>query len=299
MEWQQLIGFYQTAVLRSFTKAGKATLRTQSALSQQIKALEEELDCLLFERVGKRDLRLTQAGERLFLFAEMLVKQQDETIEDILEIKGDKRGRLRIGAQFAVFYYSLPTITQSYMKRFPNVRLILLERPVNDIVPLIQSGDIDFGIALESVVPKDLKMIRWREAGLVLVTPVDHPLTKENKVTPEKIAQYPLIFQPKNLRNLSRNFLEKKFVERGIKYDIAMEASTIELGSKYVEMGLGISIAISGFGLESIKSRRIKFIPVDHLFTPNYICVVLRKDKQLQPHKQAFVDLMFQQSNTA
>jgi DNA-binding transcriptional LysR family regulator len=294
MEWQQLIGFYQTAVLRSFTKAGKATLRTQSALSQQIKALEEELDCLLFERIGKRDLRLTQAGERLFRFAEMLVKQQDEMIEDIHEIKGDKRGRLRIGAQFAVFYYSLPAVIQSYMERFPHVSLILLERAVHDIVPLVKSGDIDFGIALESVIPRDLKSIRWREAEVVLVTPLDHPLAEEKRVTPEKIAQYPLIFQPKNQKNLTRNFLENTFLKRGINYHVAMEASTIELGSKYVEMGLGISIAISGFGLESIKSRRVKFTPVDHLFDPNYICVVMRMDKQLQPHKQAFVDLMMQ-----
>jgi DNA-binding transcriptional LysR family regulator len=178
------------------------------------------------------------------------------------------------------------------MKLFPHVSLILLERAVHDIVPLVKSGDIDFGIALESVIPKDLKSVRWREAEVVLVTPLNHPLAEEKKITPEKIAQYPLIFQPKTQKNQTRSFLEKTFLEKGINYHVAMEASTIELGSKYVEMGLGISIAISGFGLESLKSRRVKFIPVDHLFAPNYICVVMRTDKQLQPHKQAFVDLM-------
>ena len=67
MEWQQIIGFNYVAKLGSFTKAANATFRTQSAISQQIKNLEEELGCQLLERIGKRNLRLTSAGERFFL----------------------------------------------------------------------------------------------------------------------------------------------------------------------------------------------------------------------------------------
>ncbi|HAY21466.1 MAG TPA: LysR family transcriptional regulator, partial [Desulfobacterales bacterium] len=54
MEWQQLLGFYQVAKLGSFTRAGEATYRSQSALSQQVKALEEELACPLLERIGRQ-----------------------------------------------------------------------------------------------------------------------------------------------------------------------------------------------------------------------------------------------------
>ena len=61
MDWQQLVGFHQVARLGSFTKAAEATFRSQSALSQQVKALEEELGCRLLERIGKRKLRLTEA----------------------------------------------------------------------------------------------------------------------------------------------------------------------------------------------------------------------------------------------
>jgi len=66
MEWQQIIGFYHVAKFGSFTRAAEATFRTQSALSQQIKALEEELECQLLERIGKKKIQLTPAGERLF-----------------------------------------------------------------------------------------------------------------------------------------------------------------------------------------------------------------------------------------
>lgn len=72
MEWQQLLGFYQVARLGSFTKAAAATFRSQSALSQQVRALEAELDCLLLERLGHR-LRLTPAGEKLLEFSRTLL----------------------------------------------------------------------------------------------------------------------------------------------------------------------------------------------------------------------------------
>ena len=92
MEWQQLLGFYQVAKLGSFTKAAAATFRTQSALSQQVKALEEELDCQLLERLGKRRLRLTPAGEKLLAFAQGLLAQWETLTEELRDLKGRPQG---------------------------------------------------------------------------------------------------------------------------------------------------------------------------------------------------------------
>ena len=70
MEWQQIVGFYYVVKLQSFTRAAEATYRTQSALSQQIKNLEEEQECKLVERIGRQKLRLTAAGELFYKFSE-------------------------------------------------------------------------------------------------------------------------------------------------------------------------------------------------------------------------------------
>ena len=88
MEWQQIIGFYHVARLGSFTKAADVALRTQSALSQQVKALEKELDCQLFERIGKRKLRLTSAGEKFFRFSEAILARYDSLTEELNQLKG-------------------------------------------------------------------------------------------------------------------------------------------------------------------------------------------------------------------
>ncbi|MBN2568658.1 MAG: LysR family transcriptional regulator [Deltaproteobacteria bacterium] len=292
MEWQQIIGFHHAAKLESFTKAAGVTFRTQSALSQQIKALEQELDCHLFERIGKRGLRLTMAGERFLRFTESLLERHDQLIDDLNEIKGLQIGRLRISAQFATLYFLLPKIVEKYIRLYPRVELNLLDCPLYDINQLVNSGEIDFGISLESVVPKNMTIIRWKEAGNVIVTPKGHPLTGIENITLQEIAKYPLILSPKNLKYQMRRFLVNKFEELGIDYKIVMEASTIELGSKYVEMGLGISIVPSGFGLDSVKKRDVELLPVGHLFDPDYISIIMRKDKILQSYKSAFIKLM-------
>ena len=93
MEWNQIIGFYYVAKLGGFTKAAESTFKTQSALTHQVKALETELDCLLFERIGKRKIRLTPAGEKLYKFAEELIEKYNYFIEDLNELKGQRKGQ--------------------------------------------------------------------------------------------------------------------------------------------------------------------------------------------------------------
>jgi DNA-binding transcriptional LysR family regulator len=292
MEWQQIIGFYHVARLGSFTKAANETFRTQSALSQQIKTLEKELDCQLFERIGKRSLKLTLAGERFLEFSSSLLEKHDKLIEGLNEIKGLQVGRLRIAAQFAALYFLLPEIVKTYIALYPSVELIILDRPLSDIASLVNTGDIDIGISIESVVPKNLAVIRWKKVRNVIVTPKGHPLSKAKRITLQDIAQYPLILSPRNLSFRSRQFLVSIFEEHGIDYKIVMEASTIELGSKYVEMGLGISIAPLGFDLKSVKKRAVELVDVAHLFQPDYICIAMRKGKILQSYKSAFIQLI-------
>ena len=78
-----------------------------------------------------------------------------------------------------------------------------------------------------------------------------------------------------------------------------MEASTIELGSKYVEMGLGISITPSGFELGSVKKRAVELLDIDYLFKPDYLCIVMRKDKTLHHYESAFIKLMLGKDPTS
>ena len=296
MEWQQVIGFYKTAKLGSFTRAAEATFRTQSALSQQIKALEEELDCYLFERIGKRKLRLTSAGERFFAFAESILESYKSLREDLHELKGSQKGRLKIAAPFTTLYHLFPEVLKEYTERFPQVELTILDRSQQTVIELVKSGDIDFGFTVESEVPGDLAPLRWKKVETALMTPIGHPLAKMRRVTLKQIAQYPLILPPKNLRFTCRRMLEERLQKLGLDYQIVMESSNVELTSLYVEIGLGISFATIVRDLPALKQRRLEFLPMNQLFKPDYIALVMRKDKTLGSYKSSFINILLGES---
>jgi DNA-binding transcriptional LysR family regulator len=293
MEWQQIIGFYQVAKLGSFTKAGDATFRTQSALSQQIKALEQELECHLFERIGKRKLRLTSAGERFFEFAEAILENYDCLKEDLNALRGLQKGRLRIAAPFTTLYHLVPATLKEYIVQFPHVELTILDRSQQVVIELVRNGDIDLGFTLESEVPKDLALLRWKKVETVLMVPVGHPLAGAKRVTLRQIAKYPLILPPKDLRFTCRRILGERFQKLGLDYQIVMESSNVELTSLYVEMGLGISFATVVRDLPALEKRKLAFIPMNTLLKPDFIAVVMRRDKVLTAYKSAFVNTLF------
>ena len=295
MEWQQVVGFYHVTKLGSFTKAAKATFRTQSAISQQIKNLEEELGCQLLERIGKHKLRLTSAGERFFKFSESILEKYNTLTEEIDEIKGLQMGHLRMAAPFTTLYHLFPSALKSYINKFTNVELTILDRSQQDILDLIKNGDIDFGLVLESNVNSDLTALRWKKVKTVVMTPIGHPLTKVKSVTLKQIGKYPLILPPTNLKY--RSNLEERFQKLGIDYHIIMESSNVELSSLYVEMGLGISFATIVKGLPELKKRKLVFLPMDHLFKPDYIAVVMRKDKTMISYKNAFIKILFEETS--
>lgn len=293
MEWQQMVGFYHTARLGSFTKAAAATFRTQSALSQQIKALEEELACLLLERIGKRTLRLTPAGERLLRFAEAILEKYELLQEELSEMKGLKKGSLRLAAPFTTLYHLLREVLPHYIRQFPQVRLTILDRSQPRVIELVKSGEIDFGLALESTAPKDLATIRWKKVEMVLMTPRGHPLAGAKRVTMKEIARHPLILPPQGLKSPGRKTVEESLRKLGVDYHVIMESSNVELSSLYVEMGLGISFATIVPDLPIPGKRKLAFTSLSHYFPSDYLVVVMRKNKALTPYKSAFIKMLF------
>jgi DNA-binding transcriptional LysR family regulator len=293
MEWQQLLGFYQVAKLGSFTRAADATFRTQSALSQQVKALEEELGCRLLERLGKRRLLLTPAGDKVFRFAASLLADLDTLEEELHELQGQHLGPLRLAAPFTTLYHLVPETLQTYLRQFPQVDLTLLDRPQAAVLALVKNGDIDFGLALESMVPRDLLALRWQAVATVLMVPVGHPLAGRPRVTLRQIARYPLILPPRGPEAGGRKILEEHFRRLGLEHRVILESSNVELSARYVEHGLGIAFATLATGLPPPKEKNLAFIPLGNYFPADHLAVVLRRDKVLTTYKKAFINLLF------
>ncbi len=297
MEWQQLLGFYQAAKLGSFTKAAEATFRTQSALTQQVKALEEELQCRLFERLG-RQVRLTQAGEKLLKFAEETFARYESLKEEVQDLLGRPGGRLRLAAPFTTLFHLLPATIKEYARRFPHVELTILDRPQVQVIRLVQSGDIDFGLVLEAAAPKSLTRTRWRQVRTALMVPEGHPLARAGKVSLKAIARHPLILPPRTLEYSGRERLEDMFRQENLQYQVVMESANVELSALYVSLGLGIAFATISGDRINLKPENIVFLPLDHYFQAGHIVLIAKPAREPAPYKQAFVQLLLREDGS-
>lgn len=289
MEWQQIIGFYQLVKQKSFTGAAHASFRTQSALSQQIMKLEDEFQCQLIDRISRKKFTLSPEGERFYQFASSVINEHSKLSDDIAALKGLSIGKLKIAAPFTTLYHLFPEHFKAYLKDYPHVEITILDRTQSQAIELLKNGDIDIAVAMESFVPKGFDKRRWKEIQSVLIVPDRHPLLSIKQVKLRDIAEYPLILPPKSMDNKSRGRIEGRFDEEGIKYRIIMESGNVELSSRYVEAGIGISFATIAAGVKPLKGRKIKFIPMSKYFGGDYISFVSRSEKSLPSYVENFI----------
>ncbi|MGC8660707.1 MAG: LysR family transcriptional regulator, partial [Desulfomonilaceae bacterium] len=289
---QQIIGFYQLVRLESFTKAAEATFRTQSALSQQLKALEEELGCLLIERIGNRKLRLTSKGEKFFRFAEEVLEKYESLTESLHDLQAIQRGTLSVAAPFTTLYHLFPEIFRKYIAQYPQVQLSILDRPQKAVIELVKSGGVDFGFVLESVAPSNLVSWRWKKVNTVLMVPSGHPLASLTPVNFEDVSRYPLILGARLTHETGHVDILQRLQSLCLSYSVVMESSNVDLSSVYVEMGLGVSFATIVEGLPVLKKRKIEFLSLDHHFEPGRLVVVTRKSFVPTSYKKSFLELL-------
>lgn len=222
-----------------------------------------------------------------------MLKGYENIAGDLNELKGVQKGPLKFAAPYTTLYHLFPDKLKDYIERFPQVEITLLGRVQGRVVGLVRDAEVDFGLVLESVVPKDLAGIRWKKVETVLMVAQGHALCKLKKATWKQIVKYPLILPPRDLRHSGRNAREEESQRLGLNYRLAMESSNVELSSLYVEMGLGISLAMIVRDLPALRQRRLEFLSLDHYFKPDHIALIMRKDKVVDSYRRAFINILF------
>jgi LysR family cys regulon transcriptional activator len=285
MEFQQLRGFFYSAKLGNLTKAAEKMSITQSAVSQQIKSLEEELGVKLFNRFGPRK-DLTADGKLFFNLISTLIQEIDTLKITFEDLKGNQKGLLTIAATTFIIMNQLPNIINQFTKLNPHVKLSILERRWSEIVSLAQLGEIDFGLAPISKVPPNLKFINLDPIERVLITCLNHPLSKKKNITLLDIAQYPMITYEKGL--VSRDKIDQVFEDLNLHVEIVMEATNSETIKRYVEMGIGIAI-IPKIALFPNQNKKLETLSVNKYFGKSQYGIILRKGKHITTWAKNFL----------
>src|SRR6202158_6253620 len=179
MDLHQLRVFEAAAKSGGFTRASEQLHLSQSTVSQHIKQLEQELDCPLFLRVGKRVL-VTEAGNTLLQYAERVFRDLNNAEMAVRELSAMKRGTVRLGVGPTTLTYRLPHVLVDYKRRFPNIELIVLSGNTEFLLGAMQSQNLDLAVVMQTdVAPKSFIITPLGSEELVVVLNQDHPLARK------------------------------------------------------------------------------------------------------------------------
>lgn len=280
MELTQLISFFHVARLGSISRACEKVCRSQPAVSQQIKALEEEIGCTLFQRIGKRKLVLTEEGKRLRQFTRGLLEELDHTLDDIRAIHGGDRGHVTVAAPFTTCFQILPAVLEKFSADFPDIEISVFDRPQDAAVAMVRNGEADLAVVLETVVPKGFHTIKWKRAVPVLLVPQGHGFAGKKNLSIRDIAGQRLIIPPDRGRHPGWSRIKSFASKAGIPIKGAIHSSNVELSSRLVEKGLGVSFATIMEGLPILEGRSLDIVRLDHLL-PVHRMVLAARDREI------------------
>ena len=293
MDLKALRCFWATGRHSSLTQASIELGISEAAVSQRIKALEQYLGVKLYEARGGK-VRITPAGQYTLDRAIKLFDELKEFEETVAE--QDATGTLTLASYEPVLLYLLPEIVKQFSHRYPMARLRLLNRPFKETLRLVQSNDADLGIVPEHRLSAELVFYPVRTYKAYLLIPKDHVLMRKGPpdihalLTEEILRRYPLVVTETD--DPDRDPIRGVLQERGLPYQVSLEAGTFETLKYYVAQGHGLAV-VSGLCLTELEKSVLTAIQIpEELWTGTTYGVVRRADKHLTQTLKHFLSLL-------
>jgi molybdate transport repressor ModE-like protein len=176
----------------SFSAAAEALSYTQSAVSQQIAALEREAGTQLVTR-GSRGIRLTEAGEALVRHADAILTRLADAEAELEAMAGLRGGRLRLAAFPTVGSTLMPLAIATFRKLHPDVELTVRQLEPEDSIPLLKRGELDIALTIDPATPREdhdgIEAVFLLDDPMYAALPVDHPLARKAKLRLKDLAE--------------------------------------------------------------------------------------------------------------
>ena len=220
----------------SFSKAAESLGYSQSAISQMIASLENELSIKLLNR-NRTGVKLTLEGEELYPYLERTIYQYLVTQEKVKEIRGLETGIIRMGTLSSISAHWMPGLLKEFQERYPGVEFVIHQGDYTSIQEWIKTGAIDFGFVNPKAV-NNIETVVLKEGAMLAVVPENHPLAKKEVIDLKDLAAEPFILLEEGHYYEPLEAFKSIGVVPNIKYTIHDDYAIMTM----VEAGLGVSV---------------------------------------------------------
>lgn len=276
MTLTQLSTFIAIMETGSFTTAADTLGYAQSTITMQIKQLEEELQCQLFDRLGKTVI-LTQEGERLVSYAQKILQLERE-IQLEVPRSLEPVGILKLGVSESLCYREIPEILVAFQKKCPKVEVQLRFIDHLTFPELIKKGALDLVYTLN---PKldypELSLLYQREESLGFYVSPMHALLSKKEVSEQDLQGESLLLTGVNCS--FRKMLLHAFEEKNIEPNITLSTSRKEILKRFAMENLGIAFIPDLTASEEIRNGSLKRLNWSGSHFPIYAQLLIHKDK--------------------
>jgi len=273
---------------KSVTRAGERLHLTQSALSHQLRDIEDRLGTPLFLRLNKRMLP-TQAGERLLGAARQVLDELKRVEDEIEQMASNSKGTLRISTECYTCYHWLPGLLKEFNRKFPDVEVRIILEATHQPIQALLNGKLD--LAIVSRIPRD-KRLRYQplfKDEVVGIMKPDHPLTARHYLRPRDFADQNLFLyvEPKE-SDLFRLFFSAVGVRPAKVSQVQLTEAILEM----VKAGLGVSMMARWAVKEQVEAGQLVARPLTSKGLHRQWSAALLKNTYAPPYMNEFIELV-------
>ena len=280
MDIKNLITFIQVAELSNFTKAAQILGYSQSTISFQIKQLEQELDCQLFERIN-HTVALTERGRELLEYAHKITRLADEMIDDAKE-EPEIHGNIRLAMADSLCSSLLDHSFLEFRNRYPGINLRIANAGTDELLRLMNHNEADAILTLDShLYNADYVIVGEEEIKTYFVASPSHPLATASHLDIHDLLDHPFILTEKGMSY--RRLLDETLAASSLEVRPVLELGRTDLICNVVEQGIGISFLPEYVIRDRIEAGTLVTLPVEDIDIRVWKQLIHHRDKWISP----------------
>jgi DNA-binding transcriptional LysR family regulator len=295
MHIETLKVFCDLVEMQSFSLAAERNFVTQSAVSQQIRTLEEKFQRKLLERVrGRREIRLTPSGEVFYNESKKVIAAFTRLNENMNSLVGRISGIVKVATVYSVGLHELPPIVREFMSKFPSAKIDLEYSRTTRVVRDVLKGTVELGVVAFPEPRRGITVVPMPDDRLVLICPPDHEFAKRKRIKATDLKDRDFVLFERDIP--TRKATDRILRSYGVSVHKAAEFDNIETIKRAVEVGFGCAIVPYPSVMDEERNKQLSVVAFAEKDWKRPVGVIYRSDRELTIAAKKFVKLLSNQA---